>query len=159
LFRAIIGDQHKAWYSNTYGKPNAEALLDIVDPLSRVVSEAHTYLDADSSGTSGICISPSIGVERLEHFTRWLSEHGKLGFLGEFGGGKDAICIEALSRMAQHMQHRSDVYLGWSYWAAGPWWPADYFTLIEPINNKAAPQMMALQPYLHNKDRRATPTR
>jgi endoglucanase len=147
----FVGGNHwssaQAWYSSFYGTPNAKALLSIVDPLDRVVFEAHTYLDSDSSGTHSTCISPSIGVERLQPFTRWLTEHGKVGFLGEFGGSRDPTCLEALSGMVRHMRDRADVYLGWTYWAAGPWWPADYFTLIEPVNGDA-PQMQALAPYL-----------
>jgi endoglucanase len=139
----------QAWYSSTYGTPNAKALLSITDPLDRVVFEAHTYLDSDSSGTHETCINSSIGVERLQPFTRWLTEHGKIGFLGEFGAGKDPTCLEALSRMLEHMRERSDVYLGWTYWAAGPWWPNDYFTLIEPVNGDA-PQMQTLSPYLRS---------
>jgi endoglucanase len=137
----------KAWYETSYGQSNAEALLNIVDPLDRVVFEAHTYLDSDSSGTSAVCISESVGVERLEPFTRWLSEHGKLGFVGEFGGGKDPVCLKGLAAMARMMMDRSDVYLGWTFWAAGPWWPQEYFSLIEPLTGDA-PQMTALLPYL-----------
>ena len=147
----LVGGNHwssaQAWYSTFYGIPNSKAMLDISDPLERVIFEAHTYLDSDSSGTKGTCVSPSIGIERLQPFTRWLTEHRKVGFLGEFGGSKDATCIEALSGMVRHMRERSDVYLGWTYWAAGPWWPKDYFTLIEPLNGDA-PQMQALVPYL-----------
>jgi endoglucanase len=137
----------QAWYDNFYGTPNAKALLGIADPLDKVVFEAHTYFDSDSSGTNARCVSATIGVERLQPFTRWLTEHKKLGFIGEFGAGTDPICLEALSAMTRSMQARPDVYLGWTYWAAGPWWPRDYFTLIEPRSGDA-PQMAALLPYL-----------
>jgi endoglucanase len=147
----LVGGNHwssaQAWYSNFYGTPSAEALMRITDPLGRIVFEAHAYLDSDSSGTKDTCISPTIGVERLLPFTRWLSEQGKLGFIGEFGGGKGRVCLEALSAMARHMRDRSDVYLGWTYWAAGPWWPKDYFTLIEPIGGDPL-QLEALAPYM-----------
>lgn len=138
-----------SWYGGSYGKPNAEALLGIVDPLDRVAFEAHQYLDLDSSGTHNSCVSKTIGVERLQPFTRWLSEHKKLGFIGEFGAGTDAVCLSALSLMVSHIRDRSDVYLGWTYWAAGPWWPRDYFTLIEPRPGEA-PQLTALLPYLRS---------
>jgi endoglucanase len=141
------------WYGDSYGKPNAEALLNIVDPLNRVAFEAHLYLDEDSSGTHASCVSPSIGVERLQPFTRWLDEHKKLGFIGEFGAGKSDVCLKALSALVESLQARQDIYLGWTYWAAGPWWPNDYFSLLEPKGGEA-PQMMALRPYLS-----ATPSR
>ena len=135
------------WYGSSYGQPNAEALLRIADPLDKVVFEAHLYLDADSSGTSASCVSKTIGVERLQPFVRWLSEHGKRGFIGEFGAGRSGTCLAALTAMVDSMRARPDVYLGWTYWAAGPWWPNDYFTLIEPRAGDA-PQMTALRPYL-----------
>ena len=31
------------------------------------------------------------------------------------------------------MNDRPDVWIGWSYWAAGPWW-GDYFSSLEPLN-------------------------
>lgn len=135
------------WYGSSYGKPNAEALLRIADPLDKVVFEAHLYLDADSSGTSASCVSKTIGVDRLQPFVRWLSEHGKRGFIGEFGAGGSDTCLAALTAMVRSMRARPDIYLGWTYWAAGPWWPSDYFSLIEPRSGEA-PQMAALRPYL-----------
>ena len=135
------------WYGTSYGKPNAEALLGIVDPLNRVAFEAHLYFDDNSSGTHASCVSATIGVERLQPFTHWLDEHKKLGFIGEFGAGKSDVCLNALSAVAGAMQARQDIYLGWTYWAAGPWWPDDYFTLLEPKGGEA-PQMTALRPYL-----------
>jgi endoglucanase len=135
------------WYDSSYGKPNAEALLDISDPLDKVVFEAHLYLDGNSSGTSDTCVSKTIGVERLQPFARWLGEHRKLGFIGEFGAGRSDVCLAALAAMSDSMHSRPDIYLGWTYWAAGPWWPNDYFTLIEPRSGDA-PQMLALRPYL-----------
>jgi len=137
---------HK-WYSSSYGKPNADALLAIVDPLDNVAFEAHLYLDANSSGTSGSCVSEKIGVERLQPFAHWLSEHRKRGFIGEFGAGRSDVCLAALSAMAASMRTRLDIYLGWTYWAAGPWWPDDYFSLLDPRAGEA-PQMTALRPYL-----------
>ena len=49
--------------------------------------------------------------------------------------------------MSDSMRSRPDIYLGWTYWAAGPCRPNDYFTLIEPRSGDA-PQMLALRPYL-----------
>jgi endoglucanase len=137
----------KAWYDDFYGTPNAKALLGIVDPLSKVVFEAHTYLDADASGTDGSCVSDTIGLERLQPFTRWLRENGKLGFVGEFGAGGSKVCINALSAMLRSIWDNPDIYLGWTYWSAGPMWRHDYFTLIEPHSGDA-PQMSALMPYV-----------
>jgi len=135
------------WYYDTYGTPNAAALQNIRDPLDRVVFEAHLYLDSNASGQSDTCVSETVGVERLEPFANWLRERRKVGFIGEFGTGTGRVCLAALSAMAKYMLDNRDLFLGWTYWAAGPWWPREYFMLIEP-GETDAPQMMALMPHL-----------
>lgn len=136
------------WYDRVDGESNAEAMLKIVDPLDRTVFEAHLYLDSNSSGTSADCVSDTIGVERLEPFTRWLKENHKLGFIGEFGAGSSNECLAALTSMVRFMNEHSNILIGWTYWGAGPWWPKDYFTLLEPEGGKDVPQMQALKPFL-----------
>jgi endoglucanase len=136
-----------AWASDAYGTPNAKALLAIEDPAGNVAFEAHQYLDDDSSGTSSTCVSPTIGAERLQPFTDWLKAHGKKGFLGEFGAGSSNTCLAALAGILEHIEANAAHYLGWTYWAAGPWW-SDYFMSLEPDGSVDAPQMRALAPYL-----------
>lgn len=137
---------HK-WYDPIEGGSNAQALLKIVDPLQRAVFEAHLYFDGNSSGTSAECVSESIGAERLQPFARWLTENHKLGFIGEFGAGTSSTCLAALAGMVRYMNEHADILIGWTYWGAGPWWPADYFTLLEPKDGDV-PQMRALRPFL-----------
>lgn len=99
----------------------------------------HQYLDSDGSGTSTVCVSPTIGAERISTATEWLKEHNLKGFLGEMGAGSNPDCISAVSGALCHMQ-RSDVWIGahifekplsrtnlmkktgFAWWAAGPWW-------------------------------------
>ena len=50
--------------------------------------------------------------------------------------------------MLSHIDANSDVYLGWSWWSAGPWWPTNYFLLLEPQNSVDAPQMATLAAHL-----------
>ena len=49
----------------------------------------HQYLDSDGSGTSDICVSPTIGAERLAAATAWLQANNMKGFLGEIGAGSN----------------------------------------------------------------------
>ena len=137
---------HK-WYDPMPGGSNAEELLKIVDPLKRIVFEAHLYFDGNSSGTSPECVSETIGAERLQPFARWLTENHKLGFVGEFGAGTSNTCLAVLAGIVRSMNERSDIFIGWTYWGAGPWWPRDYFTLLEPQNGDV-PQMRTLRPFL-----------
>ena len=42
------------------------------------------------------------------------------------------------------MSKNSDVWLGWSYWAGGPW-VGNYMFSVEPANNVDKPQMQVLR--------------
>ncbi len=138
------------WYGNT---SNGEALLAIADPADRIAFEAHQYLDQDYSGTSGECQSERIGAQKLQGFTDWLRLHGKRGFLGEFGAGSGAICLGALKQMLEHVEANADVWLGWTYWAGGPWWNASYPFNVQPDRlGNGKPQM----PILSGMARRIT---
>jgi endoglucanase len=143
-----------SWLGRSYGTPNGEVMLGIVDPARNYAFEVHQYLDRDFSGTNPQCRSETVGADSLVKFTEWARRHGRRGFLGEFGGGSDATCIAALDRMLSFMQENRDVWLGWTYWAAGAW-PASYFTSVQPVNGVAPPQMAVLQAYAGEKGRRS----
>ncbi|MDA7949167.1 MAG: glycoside hydrolase family 5 protein [Hyphomicrobiaceae bacterium] len=131
-----------------YDHGNAETMLTIKDPLDRIVFEGHLYLDAGSAGQSDYCIGPQIGVKRVEPFLRWLKENNKVGFVGEFGGGANPRCVTAIAELAALLGKNRDIILGWAYWAAGPWWPDEYFSSIEPKDGQDAPQLKALMPHI-----------
>ncbi|HEY1603024.1 MAG TPA: cellulase family glycosylhydrolase [Pirellulales bacterium] len=131
-----------SWSDNWYGTPNATAMLNIVDPGHNFAIEVHQYMDADGSGNSSTIANndPNIGVERLTDFTQWLEAHNLKGFLGEFavanstiGTGSGQIGDETINNMLNYMQANSSAWLGYSWWAAGPWWGNYQFTL-EPTN-------------------------
>ncbi len=138
----------QSWYAPATGGSNASALLAVHDALNRVIFEAHTYLDEDNSGRHAGCVSADIGAERLKPFTTWLRDNNKRGFVGEFGAGRSTVCLEGLSRLVRFIQENRNVYLGWTYWAAGPKWPPDWMYLIEPAGGNDAPQMIAISRYL-----------
>jgi endoglucanase len=136
-----------AWDSTSYGTPNSVALLKIADSENNLIFEAHQYLDGDSSGGSGTCISSTIGSQRLAPFVNWLRKYGKKGMIGEFAGGDNATCTAALNDMLTYMSAQSDVLTGWQWWGGGPWWGEYKFTL-EPTGGKDRPQMALLLPHL-----------
>jgi len=140
-------DTASGWNDNWYGTPNAHELLSIVDPLDKVVFEAHQYMDSDGSGTHPTCVSATVGSSRLSAFTGWLRSSKKHGFLGEFGAGTDATCLSAIDDMLKHVEAYDDVYVGWTWWAAGPWW-GPYFSSVEPDGGKDKPQMGVLSNHL-----------
>jgi endoglucanase len=138
-----------SWGLDGYGTPNAIAMLEITDPGDNYAYEVHQYMDIDSSAGHETCVSSTIGSERMAFFTDWLRTHSKRGFLAEFGSGTDDTCLAALDDILTHLNQNSDVYLGWTYWAAGPWWPADYTSMsLEPTDGVDRPQMAILSRHL-----------
>lgn len=132
-----------------WGVENAPVMITIEDPINNFVFEVHQYLDIDSSGTHDTCVNSTIGSIRLEYFTAWARANGKRGLLGEFGGGKDEICGEALNNMLGYMDNNSDVWAGWTYWSGGPWWGDWYFSNLTPNSTGIdRPQMHYVQPHI-----------
>ena len=127
----------------------------------------HQYLDSDGSGTSGTCVSSTIGAERIADATTWLQNNGLKGFLGEIGAGSNgahflhyersfsardeppsfllADCISAVQGALCAMQ-QSGVWIGALWWAAGPWWGnvssckiQCWFRIIDTLSSSVLP--------------------
>ena len=137
-----------SWTESYYGTSNAKVLLGIRDSGNNYAFEVHQYLDSDFSGTHADCTSSTVGSASMRAFTDWLKQNGKRGFLGEFGGGFNPTCVAAVNDQLAFVEANSDVYLGWSWWAAGPWW-GNYFLSIEPNGGHDAPMMSVLERHLH----------
>ncbi|KAF9532516.1 endoglucanase [Crepidotus variabilis] len=135
-----------AWSWQSSG--NAGVFGAIKDPNNNVAIEMHQYLDSDSSGTNANCVSSTVGAERLQVATEWLKANNLKGFLGEMGAGSNSQCIEAIKGAICTMQ-TSGVWIGFAWWAAGPWW-GTYFQSIEPPNGPSISQILpqALKPFL-----------
>lgn len=134
---------------NAGAESNATNILgSIHDPLNYWAIDVHQYLDQDSSGTKPVVVSPTIGADRLKRFVAWARENKVRGFLGEFGVAGSPEGQAAITNMLKAMEADRDVWLGWTWWAAGPWW-GDYMFSIEPKDGKDKPQMAWLEPFLH----------
>ncbi len=140
-----------SWNDSWYGTPNGEIMQNITDPGNNFVFEVHQYLDSDSSGTSPECVNTSVGSRRLQEFTNWLREHHARGFLGEFAGGRNTKCYNALRDMLDFMDVNNDVWMGWTYWAAGPWWGEDIYTLEPKSDGSDRPQMAILLEHISSE--------
>ena len=136
-----------SWTQNWYGTPNGTTMLGVVDPLEHYAYEVHQYLNGDSSGGDDSCVSRTIGSERIKEMTAWAKTHKKKVFLGEFSGGASETCLAALDDLLTAIDQDPDVWLGWTFWAAGPWW-GNSTGVIEPINGVDRPQMIALRKHL-----------
>lgn len=126
---------------------NAAAWEGFVDPGDNFVIEMHQYLDGDSSGTKDMCVTPEVAGARLEAASQWLREQHFRGFLGEFGAAPNKECLEALDSLMKNLDKNSDVWLGWTYWAAGAWW-GTYSMSIQPGVAGPKPQTAILLRHL-----------
>jgi endoglucanase len=106
-----------AWTSSG----NSDAFKSLTDPNNNFAIEMHQYLDSDGSGTSPTCVSSTIAAERLAAATAWLKANNLKGFLGELGAGSNDVCIAAIKGGLCSLQE-SGVWIGFTWWAAGPWW-------------------------------------
>ena len=133
-----------SWTNGSSGTSNARALRRIDDPIHNMAFEMHQYLDADYSGTSPVCQAPDRVAATLTAATQWLRDTGSRGLLGEFGASADPQCLAGLAALLNVLDDNSDVWIGWTYWAAGRWWPATYPLSIQPQNGQDRPQMAVL---------------
>jgi endoglucanase len=137
-----------SWSSGDgFGSSNAVAMVGIVDSGHNFLIEAHQYLDSDSSGGGGVCVSGTVGSERLSGWVKWLRDNKMRGMLGEFAGGDNATCNAAVKDMLTYMMANADVLDGWTWWAGGPMWGSYIFTL-DPAGGADRPQMALLTPFL-----------
>ncbi|MBN8525572.1 MAG: glycoside hydrolase family 5 protein [Planctomycetes bacterium] len=131
-----------------YGeKANSILMLGYKDPLDHFAYEVHLYLDKDNSGTHKEVVSPTVGSGRAKRFTEWCREHKVRGFLGEFAAPLVPDGQPAIEDLVTYMEANRDVWLGWTWWAAGPWW-GEYMFSIEPKGGQDREQMGWLLPHL-----------
>jgi endoglucanase len=143
------------WQDDWYGTPNSRAMLELMDPINNYAYDVHQYLDVDGSGSLQDIVSDTVGSERLTAFTDWLRDHDKRGFLGEWavprqtiGSGPGLVGDEAMADLLGHLEQNDDVWLGWTWWSAGPWWDEYQFTLEPMPGGQDRPQMSLLQSHL-----------
>ncbi|HWB61441.1 MAG TPA: glycoside hydrolase family 5 protein, partial [Chthoniobacteraceae bacterium] len=116
---------------------NSTVMLGLKDPANHFVYEVHMYFDPDNSGTHTQIASPTIGVERLRDFTAWCREHKARAFLGEFGAAASPEAATAIENTLSDMEKNRDVWTGFTWWSAGPWWK-DYMFTLEPKKENGA---------------------
>lgn len=121
-------------YSGAWTWPSAnDNLKALTDPQDKLVYQMHQYLDADGSGTSEVCVSATIGAERVASATNWLRENGKVGIIGEFAGGANAVCRTAVQGLVEHLKANQDVWTGALWWGGGPVCEKLFFHLVSTL--------------------------
>lgn len=94
-------------------------LYKLADPLNNTAVDVHEYLDQDFSGGHTACTQDA--AANLKDLTAWLKLHGLKAFVTEFGGSNTAACAAMLDSFLAYMGANPE-YIGWTAWAAGPFW-------------------------------------
>ncbi|KAL1296785.1 hypothetical protein AAFC00_000247 [Neodothiora populina] len=93
-------------------------VTNIDGTTKNIAFDVHQYLDGDGSGTSTSCSSSH--ASDFESLATWLRSNGRQAMLTEIGGGaSDSSCLQMVCEALQTLMKNSDVYLGWTGWAAG----------------------------------------
>jgi endoglucanase len=140
-----------SWSGGDYGTPNAEVMVNVADPVGNYAFEVHQYFDVDFSGKNEECSRAADAVKAVGAMGDWLAGQGRRGFLGEFAVSTLPQCQSALAEMVAAVENRPDVWLGWSYWAAGDWWKPSEPLNIQPVEGADRPQMQTLQRFFADR--------
>ncbi|KAB8338973.1 hypothetical protein FH972_021912 [Carpinus fangiana] len=127
-------------YANAGAFPgtSADALKAIKNPgvgNENLIFEVHQYFD-ETGGKSTVCNQPNTST--FKSLGNYLRSVGRKAFIGEIGGGNGKDCIDLICPAVETIGQYSDVFLGWTSWAAGNWWP-DYELLESPKDGQDAP--------------------
>jgi hypothetical protein len=125
------------------------------DPSNKLVFQAHQYFDNNESGTYKVNNADNYdfqahtggdldrGAKLLDPFIVWLRQHNLKGLIGETSipGNNNANWNTAFARYLQKIKDSSDVLVGFTYWAGGPWWPTSKpeWSHMQPYNQTSFP--------------------
>jgi endoglucanase len=85
---------------------------------TNLIFDVHRYLDSDNSGTHTNCVTNNVGD--FQTLGNWLRTNKRQAILTETGGGaSDSSCLADVCQELAELNLYSDVYLGWTGWAAG----------------------------------------
>jgi len=120
-------------------RPTPKRLLGIVDPADNYVYEVHQYLDSNFSGTHPECRNETVRGHRAQGFYRLAAPASQARLPSASSAPARTRLVSPRSiAMLKLMDDNREVWIGWSYWAAGAW-PPSYFTSVQPVNGADRP--------------------
>ena len=85
---------------------------------TNLIFDVHQYLDSDNSGTHATCTHNNVAA--FQTLGDSLRTNSRKAILTETGGGAtDSSCLTMVCQELQALNSYSDVFLGWTGWAAG----------------------------------------
>ncbi|KAF2709219.1 glycoside hydrolase family 5 protein [Pleomassaria siparia CBS 279.74] len=112
------GNSWSGGHAWTEGTDSNTQLTKLKDSGNNLAFDIHEYMDQDFSGTHAACTQPA---SMLAGATAWLKQNNYKAMITEFGASNTTECATMLSDMIKYMAS-NDVYIGWTAWAAGPFW-------------------------------------
>ncbi|KAI9687979.1 MAG: Endoglucanase EG-II [Bogoriella megaspora] len=101
---------------------SAAALSTVSNPdgsKTNLIFDVHKYLDSDNSGTHTNCVTNNIATA-FQPLADYLRTNKRQAMLTETGGGAtDSSCNTYVCQELEYLAENSDVYLGYTTWAAG----------------------------------------
>ena len=112
------------------------AVTNLDGSKTNLVFDVHKYFDSDGSGTNADCVSNQIDTS-FSPLATYLRANNRQALLSETGGGSSSSdCLLAVCQALSYLDANSDVYLGYSGWAAGSF-PTDYVLSMTPFGSAA----------------------
>ncbi len=152
--KILVMGNHWGGAKDFVSTDNAAVMAGFHDPGNNFAFEVHQYLDAPPTSFGGPAV-PGSGATVLSQVTRWARSKGFKLFLGEFAFLGTPHDMTEGKTMLEFIENNSDVWLGWTWWAAGPWW-GDYYYSLQPVNGQDRPQMEVLLPYFERNRQQRT---
>ncbi|KAI9809522.1 MAG: hypothetical protein M1827_006828 [Pycnora praestabilis] len=113
------------------------ALSNVTNPdgsTTNLIFDVHQYLDLDSSGTTSECVTDHVS-DAFSPLATWLRANKRQALLSEIGGGNTQSCVTKLCSTLDYLNANSDVYLGYTGWAAGSFNAASYVLALTPTSD------------------------
>ncbi|MCD7971541.1 MAG: cellulase family glycosylhydrolase [Candidatus Azobacteroides sp.] len=137
----------------------SDGLKDLTDPANKIIYQAHTYFDSNSSGTyqssyDSEVRNPEVYKERLDPFINWCKDNNKVGMIGEFGvpyngaTGGDERYMTLIDNVFQYLKEHN---MTATYWCGGAFYESYHLT-VQPTDNYTTEKstMKVMEKYTRN---------
>ena len=97
----------------------------------------HKYLDSDNSGTDAECVTDAV-KDAFSPLASYLRAASRQAILSEIGGGSNtSSCSEDVCSTLDFLNENSDVYIGYTAWAASSF-DTDYILSLTPKDDASS---------------------
>ena len=160
--RAQIVIEGKNYAGAAGWESSSDKLKDLVDPVNKIVYQAHTYFDKTNKGTYDNSYDQEIGEnvevykQRIDPFIAWLEKNNKKGMLGEYGvpynghAKGDERYMVLIDKVFAYLKEKQ---LTSTYWCGGAMYDA-YTLTVQPAKDYYTEKstMIVMEKYIKDFD-------